>query len=568
MPPRGRALRALFTESFPIFGGSGTFKEAGEGDGMGGRFKEGSFLWPRLALSRISFRRQILLLGIVAVVLLLAVIFASFAALQYTRSTVLRDEQRRLSEATSALVRAYNKSEMDRTTKRPSLLESSRSQPSQEALTELSRGVLQNAGDVAGGFYTVDGDNLVGYSFPTGASGRPRGESVTEDERPLLLRAAREAAITHTLVEEVLSTGPDISVISAAPLRDGQRLSGSAWTTRLLRSIPGTNRLRTYLIAVGLGIAALACVVLTLFVVRGLQDGVRKIEEGLKNLEQSLASQIPIDSDPDEIRQIAQAINRLGTTLKDKIESEKLIEDRLRHAERLAALGRLIAGVAHEVRNPLATIRLRVQMCQDSGSAEVHESCAIALEEIERLNGMVNRLLSFSRPVRLQLEPTDLNRVVQQRLDYFAEIARRHDVRFVTQYGRGPNMVRADQSRLAQVFDNVIQNAIDAMSHTGGTLCVNVTCEGMTAGNGFDAYVEFSDTGEGMRSEVVGRIFDPFFTTKSSGTGLGLSISHELMQAHGGEIQVASAEGCGTTVRILFPTRERQAFAHLDMSAD
>ena len=145
----------------------------------------------------------------------------------------------------------------------------------------------------------------------------------------------------------------------------------------------------------GLGYRRPSFGVLTLLVVRGLQDGVRKIEGGLQNLERSLASQIPVENDPDEIRQIAQAINRLGTALKEKIEDEKQIEDQLRHAERLAALGRLIAGVAHEVRNPLATIRLRIQMCQDSENADVRESCAIALQEVERLNGMVNRLSAF-----------------------------------------------------------------------------------------------------------------------------------------------------------------------------
>jgi signal transduction histidine kinase len=300
-----------------------------------------------------------------------------------------------------------------------------------------------------------------------------------------------------------------------------------------------------------------------LLVVRGLQDGVRKIEGGLKNLERSLASQISIDNDPDEIRQIAQAIPRLGSALKEKIEDEKQIEDQLRHAERLAALGRLIAGVAHEVRNPLATIRLRVQMCQDSENADVRESCAIALQEVERLNGMVNRLLSFSRPVRLHAEPTDLNRLVKQRLDNFDELARRHDIRFVTRFTNNVSPVRVDQSRLAQVFDNVIQNAIEAMSATGGTLCVNVTREPPGSENGSEACVEFNDTGEGIKSDVVGRIFDPFFTTKSSGTGLGLSICHELVQAHGGEIQVASAEGCGTTVRILLPARDRQTTAQL-----
>jgi signal transduction histidine kinase len=525
-------------------------------------------LWPRLAVSRISFRRQIMLLGIVAVVLLLAVLFATFAALHYTRSAVLRDDQRHLTEATGALVREYNnKAEVDGLSHRPQMLENADSQSSRDALTELSQTVLQNADGVKGGFYASAGNNLVGYSAPS-AGGRSSEEIISQDERPVLLRVAREAAFSHRPAERVLATGPEISLINAMPLADGPRFIGSAWTTKRLQSIPGTNRLRTYLIAMGLGIAALACVLLTLLVVRGLQDGVRKIEGGLRNLEQSLASQIPLDSDPDEIRQIAQAINRLGTALKEKIESEKKIEDRLHHAERLAALGRLIAGVAHEVRNPLATIRLRVQMCQDAGSSEVRESCGVALEEIERLNEMVSRLLSFSRPVRLQLEPTDLNRLVQQRLDNFSESARRQDIRLISRFSGDSHIVRVDQSRLAQVFDNLIQNAIDAMSGLGGTLCVNVTSEAGNAGNGFAACVEFSDTGAGIRSEVVGRIFDPFFTTKLSGTGLGLSISHELIQAHGGEIQVSSAEGCGTTVRILFPGRDPQAFAHLDKSAD
>jgi signal transduction histidine kinase len=502
-----------------------------------------------------------MLLGIVAVVLLLAVLFATFTALQFTRSAVLRDDQRRLSDATSALVRGYSeRAETDVLKHRPQLLENADTQPSQDGLTALSRIALQNVDGVEGGFYAADRDRLVG-SFPrrSGASGEPS----TEEEIPALLRVARKAASSQLSSEEVFATGQGISLISAMPLRGGQRLFGSAWTIMRLPSIPGTNRFRTYVIAVGLGIAALACVLLTLLVVRGLQDGVRKIEGGLKNLERSLASQISIDNDPDEIRQIAQAINRLGSALKEKIEDEKQIEDQLRHAERLAALGRLIAGVAHEVRNPLATIRLRVQMCQDSENADVRESCAIALQEVERLNGMVNRLLSFSRPVRLHAEPTDLNRLVKQRLDNFDELARRHDIRFVTRFTNNVSPVRVDQSRLAQVFDNVIQNAIEAMSATGGTLCVNVTREPPGSENGSEACVEFNDTGEGIKSDVVGRIFDPFFTTKSSGTGLGLSICHELVQAHGGEIQVASAEGCGTTVRILLPARDRQTTAQL-----
>jgi signal transduction histidine kinase len=508
-------------------------------------------LRPRLPLSRISFRRQIMLLGITAVVLLLAVLCATFIALQYTKSAVLREEQRHLTETTNSLVREYNdRTEVTRLNHESQPLENTGTDPTQDPLGNLTTAVLQNADGVEGGFYSVGRDALVGYSFPTRASA---GRTSDAGVPPIALQVARDAVTSRGRSERSIADGQEITVIDAAPIRNGQNYVGSAWTMMRLASTPGTNRFRTYLVAVGLGVAALACVLLTLFVVRGLQNGVRKIEGGLKELEHNLSSEIPIESDPGEIRQIAGAINRLGATLREKIESEKRTEDRLRHAERLAALGRLIAGVAHEVRNPLATIRLRVQMCQqDSTNREVRESCAVALEEVERLNGMVNRLLSFSRPVHLQAEPTNLGHLVEQRLGNFSELAKQHNVRFVANFNHNSEPVQIDQGRIAQVFDNIIQNAIDAMSESGGTLCVNVATE--AKGPEFsEVCVEFNDTGEGISSDAVSRIFDPFFTTKPSGTGLGLSICHELVQAHGGEINVVSAQGCGTTVRVILP---------------
>jgi signal transduction histidine kinase len=420
----------------------------------------------------------------------------------------------------------------------------------------LTQSVLRTDDGVEGGFYSTTEDTLLGYSFPTryGTPDSSEKADFPADAQPAILLVAHNAALTRRLSEQVLTDVNQIILIEAAPVRRGNVYVGSAWTMIRLSSLPGSNRFRAYLIAVGLGISALFCVVLTLLVIRNLQSGVRKIESGLESLETDLASQIPTSKDPDEIRQIAQAINRLGTTLRENLEREKEIEDRLRHAERLAALGRLVAGVAHEVRNPLSTIRLRVQMCERAtDNSNVRESCAVALEEIERLNGMVNRLLSFSRPVRLHKESTNLSRLLQERLDSFQDKAQRAGVKFVTNFIRDGRPSQVDPNRMAQVFDNVIQNAIEAMSESGGTLRVSVASEMNAEATAWQTSVEFRDAGNGIATDTLHRIFDPFFTTKPSGTGLGLSICHELVRAHGGEIHVESVEGRGTVVHISVP---------------
>ena len=318
--------------------------------------------------------------------------------------------------------------------------------------------------------------------------------------------------------------------------------------------LPGTNRFRAYLTTAALGAAALASALLTLLVIRNLQGGVRKIEGGLHALEQNLAAQIDTKNDPEEIQRIVQAVNRLGATLKQNIEREKQIESELRHSERLASLGRLVAGVAHEVRNPLATIRLRLQMARrDSDNPRLAESCTVALAEVERLNGMVNRLLTFARPVQLHLQRTDLRDLIEERVACFRELAGKQRVCIVAELPEPQKPVALDKGHMAQVFDNIIQNAIEAMAETGGTLCVGIGPAALAHNSG-GIRVKFRDTGKGMTPSVASQVFDPFFTTKPSGTGLGLSICHELVAAHGGEIQVDSEEGRGTTVSVTVPT--------------
>jgi signal transduction histidine kinase len=162
-------------------------------------------------------------------------------------------------------------------------------------------------------------------------------------------------------------------------------------------------------------------------------------------------------------------------------------------------------------------------------------------------------LLNFARPIHLQLEAVDLRNLVQERIRSFEEMALKNQVQLMTNLPNRKFVTLVDKDRMAQVFDNIIQNALDAMAERGGTLAVTLASNAEQGEKAAGVSVEFQDTGKGMDDSEVGHVFDPFFTTKASGTGLGLSISHELIRAHGGDIKIASEKGRGTNVRITIP---------------
>lgn len=504
-----------------------------------------------------SFRWQVSLLGTLVVILFFAVLFAIVATLRYTKSAVASAEEKRLTAAATNLAQEYeDRADTALRNKQPAPLDSPNAVTSQEVMSLLSRIVLQNQEGIGGGFYSLSADRLVGNFYPNAEKSMQRAENnedIPASEQRTVMEIARTAASTRQSSSKVLTDPSGILLVSAVPIREGYAVVGSAWAVKRLTDLPGANRFHAYLITAGLAASALASVLLTLLVIQNLQGGVRKIESGLRELEGNLSSRIDTSNEPAEIQHVVQAINRLGKTLKEKLEYEKQMESQLRHAERLASLGRLVAGVAHEVRNPLATIRLRVQMSRrDAVEPKVKESCLIALEEIERLNGIVNRLLNFARPIQLELEPIDLRALVRERVSSFEDFALSHHVQLMTNLPSKNVLTVVDKDRMAQVFDNIIQNALEAMADHGGTLSVTVasnnSCEKASA-----VCVEFQDTGKGLSSADIGHVFDPFFTTKPSGTGLGLSISHELVRAHGGDIKIESQEGRGTSVRVTIP---------------
>ena len=233
--------------------------------------------------------------------------------------------------------------------------------------------------------------------------------------------------------------------------------------------------------------------------------------------------------------------------LQDLTELRRM-EEAVRRADRLAALGKLAAGLAHEIRNPLASMCGSIALLGKSpGLAEKERRLMqIVFREGERLEALVSDFLAFARPSQPQLACVLLPRLIEETLTMFRQDPAAQELRIESEPGE-PLWVNADPSQLRQVLWNLLSNAADAMKRTGAVR-VRVRSH---SGN---AVIEVEDTGPGIDSEDLQRVFDPFFTTKENGTGLGLAIVHRIVEAHGGEIAVDSAPGRGTTVRVVLPT--------------
>ncbi len=234
----------------------------------------------------------------------------------------------------------------------------------------------------------------------------------------------------------------------------------------------------------------------------------------------------------------------------------KQLEEQLRRSERLAGLGRLAAGVAHEIRNPLSSIKgfatiLAGRFKEDERSREIAD---IMVQEVERLNRVVTELLNFAKPTDLNRQVLSCKELVQNSLRLIEKDALHQGVKVESSIDPEDLQLEIDPDRFAQVLLNLYLNAIHAMKD-GGTLGIRAFRE-----NG-DAVIEVADSGTGISPEHLPHVFDPYFTTKPRGVGLGLANVHKFVEAHGGEIEVESTPGKGTRfiIRLCSPGREDSA---------
>jgi two-component system, NtrC family, sensor histidine kinase HydH len=269
-----------------------------------------------------------------------------------------------------------------------------------------------------------------------------------------------------------------------------------------------------------------------------------------------------------EIRRQTRRYQELAETLAETNRRLEQAQAEARRSERLAALGQLSAGLAHEIRNPLGVIKgsaeMLTQKLKDSNPLAT-ELAGYISTETNRLSALVTRFLDFARPLHADLEPREITAVLDRALNYVAQLWKGEPVRVEKSYERNLPPVGLDESLSEQAFVNIIQNAYDAMSaNGGGVLRVNVTRS--RSGEGVEVRIE--DTGPGIPAELREQIFNPFVTTKKTGVGLGLSIVSKIIDGHHGTIRVEEAgrvedasggQGTGARFVMTFPAASESA---------
>jgi two-component system NtrC family sensor kinase len=253
-----------------------------------------------------------------------------------------------------------------------------------------------------------------------------------------------------------------------------------------------------------------------------------------------------------ELATLSRSFNSMAETL-------KTTQEQLVQKEKLASVGQLAAGVAHEINNPLGTIMLLADVMYNEAPEgdQRREDLNMITEQARRCKGIVFDLLSFARENRVMAQETDVNRLVES---VVAEQTRAEgqptpqykDVYVALDLDPRLPVIQADPDQVRQCLLNLMSNAVDAMETGGGTLTISTR-----APDSQHVELVVSDTGEGMSEETISKLFTPFYTTKppGKGTGLGLSIIYGIVKMHRGDISVQSALGQGTTFSILLPVR-------------
>ena len=304
--------------------------------------------------------------------------------------------------------------------------------------------------------------------------------------------------------------------------------------------------------AVVAGLGGMAGVLLGFGVARLLSQSIRRLQIQLHDAAGKLtpASHELVFTDEGGFGGLHDEVDRLSGRIEKVVQELHDREREVARAEQLAAVGQLAAGVGHELRNPLTSIKMLVQSALEEGGGGLSSDDLRVIDgEIRRMEGSLRTFLDFARPPKPERRPVELSAVVRDVLDLVRGRAEKQRVTARLEEQGGPLALVADPGQIRQVFVNLVLNALDAMP-TGGTLAV------VTRRAGGWVEIEISDSGRGVRPDMMPRLFQPFASTKDTGLGLGLVISRRIVEDHGGTIDAGNRPDGGASFFVRLPAGE------------
>ncbi len=399
-------------------------------------------------------------------------------------------------------------------------------------------------------YYLIAQDEFFGYSFPTSpppvpAYGPPpRSYNIIRDQ---VVRSIEK----DTLIIGLHSFDPATFPLASRPVYYDSRIIGAVWVRiHIERDLPAIKMKKIVSIIAIFAVGGFLILMTISTVWAGEIRGIRnELKRAGQNTSLRLTNRWGI------FKYIASNVNMMLDTIEEEDRQKKLLESRLVQKEKMASLGRVIAGVAHEVRTPLAIIKTRIQMWQkkleehpDTASLISEDSMQLVNDEINRLSLLVNRLLIFSRPIEKNIKKTDISSLLDEIIRFMDLGNKGKDVIIECDLSSDIPVIEADENSLKQVLINILNNAYESLHEKG---MINVRSEYDPVNE--SVVIEITDTGSGIPEEALDEIFVPFFTLKKSGVGLGLSISEQIIKAHNGELTIFNYEEGGVRCIIRLP---------------
>lgn len=282
-----------------------------------------------------------------------------------------------------------------------------------------------------------------------------------------------------------------------------------------------------------------------------LNKGVKMVGDG------ELGHEVPIVGEG-EIKELALSFNRMSVKLKELIDTIKTAQENLIRTEKLYAIGEFSAGIAHEIKNPLTSIKMLIQTIKHKKHPLFAKDFEIIEGEINRIDNIVKEFLAFARPEKVEKTWVNINDVLEEVITVTRPQIEQSQIHLVDKLSPSLPLINGGHGALKQAFLNLVLNAVQAMDDGGGTLEIVTSYESGVVSqdilhNTSKVAVIIKDTGIGIPKKNLNRIFDPFFTTKEEGTGMGLALTYNIITDHSGKIEIDSTPGMGTTVRVELP---------------